>query len=312
MITACRSSSPPPPPSPPPRASSRMTALTPSPRSCRPPTTSASTCPTPAARPTRPWARPRSGTSRPATSPARSTAAPPSCWSLVHTIVQFPPTTSVDGATAVWGPHHDALDPAEWRLTVTELADGTYDWKLEGRSRTAASARVGDADRRQRQRRRTGSFHLDFDAAERVNPRENDGKGQLDVTYDIPNRALDIGRRRRSRTAAARRPRCTTTTRTTRPPTAPAIWCSRSSATPTTRAPPPEGDHAALALARHRAPVAPTLRLRSGDLDRRGHRVRVLGHDLRAHVLRRLGRTGSPPRATSPTCAFADQDLPAR
>ena len=111
---------------------------------------------------------------------------------LVHTVVQFPPTTT-DGATAVWGPHHDALDPAEWRLTVTELADGTYDWKLEGHSRTEASAPWETLIDGNANGDRTGSFHLDFDAAERVNPRENDGRGQLDVTYDIPNRALDIG-----------------------------------------------------------------------------------------------------------------------
>ena len=110
---------------------------------------------------------------------------------LVHTIVQFP-ATRVDGNTAVWGPHHDALDPAEWRLTVTELADGTYDWKLEGRNRTAPGAAWetlidgnagGDG---------TGSFHLDFDAAERVNPRENDGKGQITAAYDLGARTLDM------------------------------------------------------------------------------------------------------------------------
>ncbi|MBK9034276.1 MAG: hypothetical protein IPL61_23930 [Myxococcales bacterium] len=110
---------------------------------------------------------------------------------LVHTIVQFPPT-SVDGATAVWGPHHEALDPAEWRLTVTELADGTYAWHLDGRNRADAANPFetlidgnagGDG---------TGAFQMDFDAAERVNPRENDGAGQLGVTYDLGARQLDM------------------------------------------------------------------------------------------------------------------------
>lgn len=111
---------------------------------------------------------------------------------LVHTIVQFPPT-SVDGDVAVWGPHHDALDPAEWRLTVTTLADGTYDWTFDGRSRTAAGAQFETIVDGNAHGDGTGSFHLDFDAAERVNPIDNDASGQLDVAYDLPARTLDLG-----------------------------------------------------------------------------------------------------------------------
>ncbi len=110
---------------------------------------------------------------------------------LVHAIVLFPPT-STDGDTSVWGPHHDALDPAEWKLTVTALPDGTYDWHLDGHSRTepamgwetlVAGNAHGDG---------TGDFMLDFDAAERVNPRENDGRGVIGVSYDIARRTLDM------------------------------------------------------------------------------------------------------------------------
>lgn len=111
---------------------------------------------------------------------------------LVHTIVQFPATT-VEGNTAVWGPHHDALDPAEWRLTVTELADGTYDWKLEGRNRTATDAAWETLIDGNAHGDGTGTFDLDFDAAERVNPRENDGRGQLSVDYDLGARTLSLG-----------------------------------------------------------------------------------------------------------------------
>lgn len=110
---------------------------------------------------------------------------------LVHTIVHFPPT-SVDGATATWGPHADALDPAEWMLVVTERPDGTYDWHLDGRSRTVPGAQFetilagnagGDG---------TGHFTLDFDKAEEVNPIDNDGRGRITATYDIPARTLDL------------------------------------------------------------------------------------------------------------------------
>ena len=108
---------------------------------------------------------------------------------LVHTIVQFPPT-SVDGSVYTWGPHHDALDPAEWQLIVTELADGTYDWHLDGRDRTTPGAQFetiidGNADDG------AGRFDFDFDAAERVNPRENDGKGQIGATYREVGRAIE-------------------------------------------------------------------------------------------------------------------------
>lgn len=109
---------------------------------------------------------------------------------LVHTIVQFPPT-KVDGATTTWGPHHDALDPAEWQLIVTEVADGTYSWRLEGRNRSSGGDFETLIDGTAKEGG-TGDFTLDFDAAERVNPLENDGHGQITATYDIPARTLDL------------------------------------------------------------------------------------------------------------------------
>ena len=53
---------------------------------------------------------------------------------VVHTVVQFPPTT-VEGDTYTWGPWSNALEPAEWRLVVTDKSDGSYDWSLEGNSK---------------------------------------------------------------------------------------------------------------------------------------------------------------------------------
>ncbi len=110
---------------------------------------------------------------------------------LVHTVVWFPPT-SVEGKTYTWGPHHEPLDPAEWRLSVTDQGDGTYAWNLDGRSLTEDNAvfetliagTAGDD--------RTGDFTLDFDAAERVNPVDNDGRGVIAVRYDLAARTLDM------------------------------------------------------------------------------------------------------------------------
>ena len=92
----------------------------------------------------------------------------------------------------MWGPHHDALDPAEWRLTVTELADGTYDWQLDGRNRADAANQFETLIEGNASGEGTGAFIMDFDAAERVNPRENDGAGQLGVSYDLAARHLDM------------------------------------------------------------------------------------------------------------------------
>src|SRR3990172_1366361 len=50
---------------------------------------------------------------------------------LVHAIVHFP-VTSVEGDTYIWGPWTDALNPAEWRLTVRETAEGDYACAFEG------------------------------------------------------------------------------------------------------------------------------------------------------------------------------------
>jgi hypothetical protein len=54
---------------------------------------------------------------------------------LVKTITGFRPT-SIDGDTAVWGPHTGELDPITWKLSVTEIEPGKYSYKLEGKPRS--------------------------------------------------------------------------------------------------------------------------------------------------------------------------------
>jgi hypothetical protein len=116
---------------------------------------------------------------------------------LVHTIVQYP-VTSTDGDTYTWGPWSDALDPAEYKLDVRELGDGTYAYKLSGRSKLEASAPFevvidGAADPRPGEQKGKGQFTLDFDAGKRVNPIDaGDGRGSVTVTYDLAARHLDL------------------------------------------------------------------------------------------------------------------------
>ena len=56
---------------------------------------------------------------------------------LVHTIVQFPPT-SIGADSAVWGPHSEPLSPNAWRLTVTRVAAGSFDYVLAAKPKQAA------------------------------------------------------------------------------------------------------------------------------------------------------------------------------
>jgi len=116
---------------------------------------------------------------------------------LVHSIVQFPVTT-VEGNKYTWGPWSDALDPAEYKLDVLEVGDGTYEYQLSGRSRTDKNAQFevvidGKADPRKGDLKGNGEFLLDFDAGRRVNPIDaSDARGQVTVTYDLTARHLDL------------------------------------------------------------------------------------------------------------------------
>jgi hypothetical protein len=115
---------------------------------------------------------------------------------VVHTIVQFP-ATSIEGDTYTWGPWSDALDPAEYRLVVTELANGSYDWSLDGKSKTVVGAEfetviAGNAVPGEVHGAGHGEFTIDFDAAERVNPVDNDARGVVGISYDLAARHLDM------------------------------------------------------------------------------------------------------------------------
>jgi hypothetical protein len=122
-----------------------------------------------------------------------------SAWVLVliHTIVQFP-VTSVADNVMTWGPWSDALSPAEYKLDVKVVGDGTFAYTLSGRSKTEAGARFeavvdGTADPRPGELRGSGDFLVDFDAGKRVNPIDSgDAKGTMDVNYDLAKGHLDL------------------------------------------------------------------------------------------------------------------------
>lgn len=116
---------------------------------------------------------------------------------LIHAIVQYP-VTSINGNVYTWGPWSDALDPAEYKLDVTDNGDGTYDYQLSGRNKTVTGSQFevvidGHADATAGDLKGNGDFSLDFDASRRVNPIDTgDAKGVITVQYDLSARHLEM------------------------------------------------------------------------------------------------------------------------
>jgi hypothetical protein len=123
-----------------------------------------------------------------------------SAWvlTLIHTIVKFP-VTSTSGNRSTWGPWNDGpLSPAEYKLDVTAVGDGTYTYQLSGRSLTQAGAQFevvidGKADPRAGDAKGSGEFLIDFEAGKRVNPIDaRNDKGSVAARYDLTARHLDL------------------------------------------------------------------------------------------------------------------------
>lgn len=116
---------------------------------------------------------------------------------LARTIVAFP-VTSMEGETYVWGPWTDSLNPSEWRMTVTPNAAGEFAWTLEGRLKADGAAApyratvTGLADPGLLPGRGAGSFTLDFETAEALDPAGNNGEGVISVTYDFAGAVRSI------------------------------------------------------------------------------------------------------------------------
>jgi hypothetical protein len=56
-------------------------------------------------------------------------------WAITHVVADATaqPATRTDGATyAVWGPYHDALSPATWRVRVDRTGEGTFRYLVDG------------------------------------------------------------------------------------------------------------------------------------------------------------------------------------
>jgi hypothetical protein len=111
---------------------------------------------------------------------------------LVRTIVSFPPS-SVDGDTAVWGPHSEPLAKNAWRLTVRRVAKHEFNWILDGKPKAADDStfvtilsgthkRAVDGRDRRIEHFGSGTFTIDWDAAATL-PEHDDNVGVATFTY---------------------------------------------------------------------------------------------------------------------------------
>ncbi|MBI5067430.1 MAG: hypothetical protein HZB56_04260 [Deltaproteobacteria bacterium] len=115
-------------------------------------------------------------------------------WSvgLVRLVVAFPPTECKDD-TCTWGPWSDALAAVEWKLTVTKVERGHFEYAFAGHLKaqpTAAFVTVMSGTAfPESPLRGHGSFVIDNDAARALGSSDT---GRLEATYD--NRGgLSIG-----------------------------------------------------------------------------------------------------------------------
>jgi hypothetical protein len=110
-----------------------------------------------------------------------------SIWIVVHTR----PTT-VSAHQATWGPGADnALAPVVWRLTVTEVSDGVFDYQLDGRPKGSTaeadylSVLKGRGHGRSHPEHRNGSFVVDHDNAKTLDPARNRDQGTTKIEHHL-------------------------------------------------------------------------------------------------------------------------------
>ncbi len=119
---------------------------------------------------------------------------------LIEEITKHTPT-SIQGDTAVWGPHTDALSPNTWKLSVTQDAEHKYSYKLEGKAKSADDSAfkvillgthsISTDEQGNRVRNfGTGVLKIDWDAAQTL-PEHGPEVGTAEIRYERPSATVE-------------------------------------------------------------------------------------------------------------------------
>jgi hypothetical protein len=108
--------------------------------------------------------------------------------SAIAAVTSYPPS-SVNDTEATWGPGGDALDPVNWRVTVTQVASGEFDYEVDGRPH----GNTNDADfkaivtghgyGKSHPSYRSGTLTVYGDVLRALDPSQSNG-GTAKITYD--------------------------------------------------------------------------------------------------------------------------------
>jgi hypothetical protein len=110
-----------------------------------------------------------------------------SVWLVVHTR-----PTSISDHQATWGPGSgDALSPVVWRLQVTEVEQGVFDYQLDGRPKGSTddgaylAVLKGRGYGRAHAEHKNGWFVVDHDAARTLDPARAHDQGTAKITHQL-------------------------------------------------------------------------------------------------------------------------------
>lgn len=105
-------------------------------------------------------------------------------WAIVNT-----EPTSLEDKKAVWGPGAaNALEPAVWKFTVTQVGDAEYDYVLEGQPKAGGEwlpVLTGHGFGKSSTKHREGWFQADNDNYKKLEPTRGKDEGKTKITFDL-------------------------------------------------------------------------------------------------------------------------------